>query len=99
MAVELIVLYKWKPSVSEERIRYHLGEIGKMKERVPGLLEVKFGPRCYGPEQWSHGARLTFASPAALDEYSRHPEHDRIASLIMPDLETIHYCGFEAVES
>ena len=96
MAVELIVLYDWKESVSDERIAYHLGEISKMKEKVPGLLEVKIGPRCYGQEQWTHGACLTFASAEALDEYSRHPEHDRIASQIVPDLETLQYCGFES---
>jgi len=95
MAVELIVLYDWKESVSQERIAYHLGEISKMKEKVPGLLEVKIGPRCYGQEQWTHGACLTFTSAAALDEYSRHPEHDRIASQLVPDLETLQYCGFE----
>jgi len=95
MAVELIVLYDWKESVSEERIEYHLREISAMQEKVPGLLEVKIGPRCFGQEQWTHGARLTFSSQAALDEYSRHPEHDRIASQIVPDLETLQYCGFE----
>lgn len=95
MAVELIVLYEWKESVSEERVSYHLNAIGAMRDKVPGLLEVKIGPRCYGPEQWSHGARLTFDSPGALDDYARHPEHDNIANQIVPDLQNIQYCGFE----
>ena len=96
MAVELIVMYDWKESVSEERIAYHLGEISALYGKVPGLLAVKIGARCYGPEQWTHGACLTFDSAAALDGYSRHPEHDRIAAQMVPDLENLQYCGFES---
>lgn len=95
MAVELLVLYDWKNGVTEERIAYYLREIEGMREKVPGLLEVKTGPRCFGPEQWTHGARLTFESSEALTAYSSHPEHDRIAGMIVPDLNVIQYVGFE----
>lgn len=95
MSAELVVLYQWKESVSEERILSNLEAIRSMKGNVPGLIEVKIGADCYASGQWSHGACLSFESAAALREYSQHPEHDRIVSLIVPDLETLQYCGFE----
>jgi hypothetical protein len=93
--LEQIVLYKWKPAVTRDRVGYHMKEIRALVGKVDGLLSVRGGKGkfCYShPDagaSWDDGLVLTWADDSSLQKWGTHPEHDRLAPGLIADLERI----------
>lgn len=97
---QLMVLYDWKPGVTAERIAIHAARIRALPELVPGLLAVRFGPRCCGhpavdTDGWDHAAVMTFGSHQDFIAFGPTKAHDDVAVELVADLERISYVGFE----
>ncbi len=94
----LLIQYDWKPSVSGERRAYHAGKIRGLATRVPGLLDVRFGPRHLGHPQetssWDDAAVMVFQHQDDYARFGTSPVHDEVAAELMADLERITYVGF-----
>ena len=96
---QLMVLYDWKPHIGEERIAHHARKIRALPALVPGLIEVRFGPRlCGHPEDdtrgWDHAAVMVFARHEDFIAFGPTPAHDEVAIDLVADLERISYVGF-----
>lgn len=78
-----IVLIRFQPSVSEDRIAGLFAELHRIKGKVPGLLAITSG-KSEGPEEiergYMHGFVADFADWAALQAYQDHPDHKRLGA-------------------
>lgn len=96
----LMVLYDWKPGVEPERVAYHAAKIRALPSLVPGLIEVRFGPRlCGHPDEdargWDHAAVMVFRRHQDFIAFGPTAAHDGVAIELVADLERISYVGFE----
>jgi hypothetical protein len=77
--IEHILLLRWAEHASQEAIDTALAELRKLKDKIPGILDVScgqnFSERAKG---YTHGLVLRFTNRAALDGYFPHPEHQRV---------------------
>ena len=101
MAVQHIVLFKFRAGTVESKIRELFAELEQLKEKIPGILYFAGGPYS-SPEGlnhgYTHGFIMTFDSPEARDRYLPHPEHERVKGLILPHLEDVIAFDFEVAE-
>ena len=94
-----MVLYDWKAGIGPERIAFHAAKIRALPALVPGLIEVRFGPRqCGHPEGetsgWDHAAVMVFARLEDYAAFGPTKAHDDVAIELVADLERISYVGF-----
>jgi hypothetical protein len=98
MPFDLLVLYRWKPGVAPDRIDFHLKKIRAMNGQVPGLLDVRIGPRTlgFGPaaEGITHACVMSFAQQADYAAFGTSPIHDDIAPALVADLAELTAVGF-----
>jgi hypothetical protein len=81
------VFLRFKAAVSAPEKQSIFEAVLALKQVIPGILDVKFGPNV-SPEGlhggFVDGFAVTFESPEARDAYLVHPEHvtvgDRIVS-------------------
>lgn len=77
--IEHIVLFKLKESVADEKKLDMLRELLKLKEQIPGILQVSagsnFSARAAG---YTHGFVVRFRDKAALEAYIPHPAHTAV---------------------
>ncbi|MBA3846886.1 MAG: Dabb family protein [Planctomycetes bacterium] len=96
---QLMVLYGWKPGIDAQRIAHHARKIRALATVVPGLIEVRFGPRLCGHPQAEtdgrdHAAVMTFARHEDFAAFGPTKAHDDVAFELVTDLERISYVGF-----
>jgi quinol monooxygenase YgiN len=81
-----IVLIRFRPEVSEERIAAIFADLHKIKSVLPGVLSVTSG-RSESPERiergFMHGFVADFADWAALAAYQEHPDHKRVGAALV----------------
>ena len=98
MAVQHIVLFKFKPGTVESKIRELFEELAGLQQKIPGILYFAGGPYS-SPEGlnrgFTHGFIMTFESAAARDAYLPHPEHERVKEMILPHVEDVIAFDFE----
>jgi len=79
----------FKPGTSEAKIEEIFTAIGNLKTKIPGIIDYSWGPY-YSEEglnrNYTHGCILTFVNEAARDAYLPHPEHKKVADLLIPHL-------------
>jgi hypothetical protein len=95
----LMIQYDWKPHIDAERRTYHVQKIlGLMGMQVPGLLDLRFGPRlCAHPGEmnsWDDAAVMVFASHQDYVDFGTSTAHDSVAFELVADLDRIQYIGF-----
>jgi hypothetical protein len=99
MSFDLLVLYRWKPGVTPERIAHHIRKIRGLNGRVPGMVEVRIGPQTmgFGPASQgvTHAAVMCFRDQASYQAFGRSPEHDEVAPELVADLAELSAVGFE----
>ena len=82
--------FRFKPNVSEEQKNQCVGEIRKLQDQIPAVLESWVGrnisPRGQGYEL---GGVMKFADKAAFDGYVAHPAHQKLLSWLVPLIEPI----------
>lgn len=81
-----IVLVKFQPQVTEEKIAALWDELGAIRAVVPGVLSITAG-RSESPEQiergYMHGFVVDFADWDALAAYQDHPDHKALGGQLV----------------
>lgn len=98
--IEHIVLLKLKQDVTKDQIDAMMDGLEKLKDVIPGILEVSGGSN-NSPEE--KNATFTFAfivrfkDAAARNTYVPHPEHQKLAqNLVRPIVEDVLVFDYES---
>ena len=77
-----IVVWKYKPEVSEEQRREHVALLRRLPSVVPGIESFAVGADVLRlPRSYDTGLVATFRDRAGLDAYTVHPDHVVVADL------------------
>ena len=100
--IEHIVLLKLKEGVTEAQTKELLDGLKKLKNAIPGILEVS-GGYDNNPEGksagFSYGFIVRFRDVAARDGYIPHPEHQKLAkTLARPIADDVLVFDYEPAE-
>ena len=77
-----IVIWKYKPEVSEEQRREHVERLRALDGRIPELRSLAVGTDVLGlPRSYHTGLVATFEGRAGLAAYDAHPEHQAVVQL------------------
>ena len=80
-----VMLFKFKPEVSEEEIAGIMKELADLKDKIPVLKEYLVGKNTSPRGQGYHYAQVSvFEKKEDLQVYSKHPEHRKVARQIGP---------------
>lgn len=96
--IQHMVLLKFKPETTEEKIADLFSQLSELKELIPGIRSFAGGP--YSSDEglnkgFTHGFSMEFDSANARDAYLPHPEHERVKSAIMPCIDDVIAFDFE----
>jgi hypothetical protein len=84
-AVRHVVVFRFKPDASAEKIRQVTAALTALKDQIPGILAVEHGVN-NSPENlnqgFTHVFQLTFTNAAARDVYLPHPAHKAFGALL-----------------
>ena len=84
-AVRHVVVFRYKPDASQEKIRQITEAFAALKEQIPGILAFEHGVN-NSPEKlnqgFTHVYQLTFTNAAARDVYLVHPAHKAFGTLL-----------------
>ncbi|HKP15303.1 MAG TPA: Dabb family protein [Gemmatimonadaceae bacterium] len=84
-AVRHVVVFRFKPDASPEKIRQITEAFAALKDQIPGILAYEHGVN-NSPEKlnqgFTHVYQLTFTNAAARDAYLPHPAHKAFGSLL-----------------
>ena len=77
-----IVVWKYKPEVSEEQRREHVERLRRLDGLIPEIRSFAVGRDVLRlPRSYHTGLVATFQDRAALEAYDAHPEHQAVAQL------------------
>jgi Stress responsive A/B Barrel Domain len=77
-----IVVWKYKPEVSDEQRREHVERLRRLDGLVPEIRSFAVGADVLGlPRSYHTGLVATFQDRAGLEAYDAHPEHQSVAQL------------------
>ncbi len=88
--IKHVVLLKFKPSTSQEKIDGIFIALAGLKDKIPGILDFSGG--AYSSDEglnkgFTHGFLMTFEDAAARDDYLPHPDHEVVKKMILPELD------------
>ncbi len=86
-----IVLFRFRPDLSNTEIRTVFEAIGALKQHIPQIRQYSWG-ECMSPENlhkgFLHGFTMDFESAGDRDTYLHHVRHEAlVADIILPSLE------------
>ncbi|MBX3281539.1 MAG: Dabb family protein [Acidobacteria bacterium] len=77
-----IVCWKYKAEVSDEEMQGHVASLKALVGVVPGIESFAVGRDILGLDRsFDTGLVATFADRDALESYTVHPEHQKVAEL------------------
>ena len=80
-----IVIFKYKPSATEEQIESVTTALGDLKNEIPGIIFFEHGIND-SPENknngFTHVYQFTFEDADARDTYLPHPEHQKFGEML-----------------
>src|SRR5690606_25080219 len=77
-----IVCWKYKPEVTPERREEHIARLRSLDGLVPGMVSLDVGSDILGLDRsYDTGLVGVYTDRAALDAYSDHPEHQKVAAM------------------
>lgn len=83
--VRHVVVFKYKPSATDEQIQKVTKAFGDMKNTIPGIVAFEHGVND-SPENknlgFTHVYMITFENAKARDQYLPHPEHKKFGQLL-----------------
>lgn len=88
--IKHVVLMRFKPSTSGQKVREIFTALAGLRRVIPGLLDFSGGPysSTEGLQQgFTHGFVMTFADAASRDAYIPHPEHEKVKNMLVPELD------------
>ncbi|MFC2969217.1 Dabb family protein [Acidimangrovimonas pyrenivorans] len=81
-----IVLVRFRPEISEDRIAAIFADLHGIKDVLPGVLAIASG-RSESPEQiergYMHGFTVDLADWDVLAAYQAHPDHRRVGAALV----------------
>ena len=84
-AVRHVVVFRYKPGATPEKIRQITEAFAALKDQIPGILAFEHGVN-NSPEKldqgFTHVYQLTFTNAAARDVYLVHPAHKAFGTLL-----------------
>lgn len=84
-AVRHVVVFRFKPDASPEKIRQITEAFAALKDQIPGVLSFEHGVN-NSPEKlnqgFTHVYQLTFTNASARDTYLVHPAHKKFGTLL-----------------
>lgn len=84
-AVRHVVVFRYKPDASAEKIQQVTDALMALKEKIPGILAMEHGVN-NSPEKldqgFTHVFQVTFTNAAARDAYLPHPAHKAFGALL-----------------
>ena len=84
-AVRHVVVFRFKPDASAEKIRQVTDALVALKDKIPGILAMEHGVN-NSPEKlnqgFTHVFQVTFVNAAARDAYLPHPAHKAFGTLL-----------------
>ena len=97
--IEHIVLLKLKAGVTEAQTQALADGLDKLKQVVPGMLEVSAGYNNSSEGKdagFAYGFIVKFSDAAARDGYVSHPEHQELAkTLVRPIVDDVIVFDYE----
>ncbi|MEP6924777.1 MAG: Dabb family protein [Pyrinomonadaceae bacterium] len=77
-----IVVWKYKPEISEQQREEHRQKLKNLTEFIPEIISLNVGADMLSlPRSYDTGLVATFADRAALDIYTNNAEHQKVAAL------------------
>lgn len=84
-AVRHVVVFRYKPDASAEKIQQVTDALTALKDKIPGILSMEHGVN-NSPEKlnqgFTHVFQVTFTNAAARDTYLPHPAHKAFGALL-----------------
>lgn len=84
-AVRHVVVFRYKPDASPEKIQQVTEALTALKDKIPGILSMEHGVN-NSPEKlnqgFTHVFQVTFTNAAARDAYLPHPAHKAFGTLL-----------------
>jgi hypothetical protein len=91
-----IVLFKWKPSFTDDIRAQWITGLNAMIDNIPGMIRLVHGPDVLANDKsWDHAIIADFESADALQIYNTHPLHEAIKPYSLPNVEDIAYVDFQ----
>jgi DNA integrity scanning protein DisA with diadenylate cyclase activity len=82
MPIEHIVLIEKKETTPEEKLDAFFHSVNSLKDKIPGILEVKIGENFTERSPHSHAVIVTMEDRTTLAGYGPHPAHQEAANLL-----------------
>jgi hypothetical protein len=77
-----IVCWKYKPEVTEDQRNDHIAKLRALPGMIPDIISFNVGSDILHLDRsFDTGLVSVFADRAALDAYTDHPEHQKVAAL------------------
>lgn len=77
-----IVCWKYKPEVTSEQREEHISRLRSLDGLVPGMVSLDVGSDILGLDRsYDTGLVGVYEDRTALDAYSDHPEHQKVAAM------------------
>jgi hypothetical protein len=77
-----IVCWKYKPEITEEMRRNHRSKLSALTEVISDIISFSVGADILHLDRsFDSGLVAVFPDRAALDRYTEHPEHQKVAAL------------------
>jgi hypothetical protein len=84
-AVRHVVVFRYKPDATPEKIRQVTEAFAALKNQIPGIIAFEHGVN-NSPEKmnqgYTHVYTMTFTNAAARDAYLPHPAHKAFGTLL-----------------
>ncbi len=85
MTVKHLVLIETNDGVTDAEVQEVMAGIIALKDKIPGVLEVKIGNNFSDrAPHISHAAVITLTDKDALAAYGPHPAHQDLLKILMP---------------
>ena len=97
--IQNMVLLKFKPEVTPEKISQLFGLLGELQQLIPGIAYYSGGSSCGDARMnqgYAYGYLMTFESIATREAYLLHPEHERVKAELLPYIDSIIAFDFES---
>lgn len=77
-----IVCWKYKPEITEDQRKDHIARLRALPGIIPDIISFNVGSDILHLDRsFDTGLVSVFADRAALDAYTDHPEHQKVAAL------------------
>jgi heme-degrading monooxygenase HmoA len=91
-----IVIWKYRAEVSEEKREEHVARLRALQPLIPEIESFSVGfDVLHLARSYDTGLVATFRDRAALDAYTEHPEHQKVAAMGREISERVASVDFE----